>query len=124
MVLTGAHNPFSVKIKKKRSANWGEVIRDHQCTQVSLSCFYSCVEVHLHHQERPECTFSWVCWPPMTVGLAMIVAWGVLFRVYVEAHTHKLATPTCTRVFAPPVGFRVVLVSLFTMGSETAKRVC
>ena len=35
-----------------------------------LSCFYSCVEVHLHHQERPECTFSWVCWPPMTVPKA------------------------------------------------------
>ena len=28
MVLTGAHNPFSVENKNKRSANWGEGMRD------------------------------------------------------------------------------------------------
>ena len=45
LVLTGAHNPFSVENKKKRSANWGEGMRaTHRSLRV---VFYLCVEVHL-----------------------------------------------------------------------------
>ena len=58
---------FHFLAKQKKSAEGGKFAYD---TQVSPSCFYSCVEVHLSYQDRPECTFSWVCWPPMTVPSA------------------------------------------------------
>ena len=61
-MLTGAHNPFSVENKKKRSADREKKrsadrqrLGDAWYTQVSPSCFDSCVEVDLSHQDRPEC---------------------------------------------------------------------
>ena len=68
LMLTGAHNPFSVKNKKKKKCGLG--LGDAQDTQLSPSCFYSYVEVYLSYQDRPDCTFSWVCWPPVAVHLA------------------------------------------------------
>ena len=44
MVLTGAHNPFSVENKNKRSANWGEGMRDaHRSLRVVFIHVSKCI---------------------------------------------------------------------------------